>query len=591
MRLFDKRFTRALQMALAVLLVLSARSSASQLTVYPDSVHFTTEVGVSTNYTVYVSDGRDSSQLPHTPLTDANVWITGSSDYRLGSDSIISFFGESRIVVDYEASSLTPSSAILHIQGDSNTVEVYMTGNPPDHQNLTFNGVQNFGILTAGVTKCDSETLYNPNGFSVTVTSLKVQSQNVDCQLTNTPSLPFTLGAYQRVNFDACLVGKSSLGPDTNELSATIQADYTYPNGSDVAYYTIGCEELPLDSTCLSVSSLYLGDCNIGTTSHVVNSITNRTSSDVTVDSIVLVNGDISEFALTSSEFPMTIHADAQSYFHVAFTPPSSADQGQTYSAGILIYAIGTSEAGTPCEALGATVSGTATIPIVDSVILDAPPGGASTITFTTSLAKSRYLIFIKNDTSVSINPEMLQITDSGSDAYFNTPGTKSVNIYDSAIAPGATTYDSPIIMTLDVPDTGTYNIDMALTYQVLRAEGKMEITSSPVYNYHLVAHRVPAIVAGVSQSQTAPAPFTLYPNPAHGDVTVTVPTGVNSTIEIYDILGNLLLSTQSNGPFIWNGETSAGTVVPNGTYIVRVRQAIAGTEMTTSSKQLMFLR
>jgi hypothetical protein len=590
MRPFDKNMLRAF--AFAAMTVLSARSYASQITAYPDSVNFTSEVGAHTSASVYVSDGRDSSQFPHTPLTDANVWITGNSDYSLGSDSIISFFGATTVIVDYTASSLTPSSAVLHIQGDSNEVDVYLTGTPPNHVNLSFEGVEYFGQLYPGVSKCDSVTLYNPNSFSVTVTSLTITSQNADCQLNSIPTLPFTMTGYQRINFDACLTAKADSGRDSTNISATIAAYYTYPNGSDIAYDDLDGYVAPLDSNCLTLSSLYLGDCTIGSTINAENSVTNTTSSDVTIDSIVFTSGDASDFGITASEFPLTLPAGATGNFHLSFTAPSSADQGENYSAGVLVYSTGTSGAGTPCGAMAATVSGTATIPIVDSITLDAPPGGNSTINLSTKLAKSRYLIYVMNDTSVSIDPEMLQITDTGSNAYFNTPGNESVTFNDSAwIAPGTTTYYDPIVMTLDVTDTGTYNIDMTLTYQVQRADGKIEITSVPVYNYHIVAHYVPTNPpAAVNTSSQPSMDFSIMPNPAHGDVTIALPTGVTSTIEIYDVLGNLMMRQQGSVSLVWNGATSTGDMVPEGAYIVRVSTAGSG-GVSTSSKQLMIMR
>ena len=144
--------------------------------------------------------------------------------------------------------------------------------------------------------------------------------------------------------------------------------------------------------------------------------------------------------------------------------------------------------------------------------------------------------------------------------------------------------------MTLDAPDTGTYNVDMTLTYQVLRADHKTEITSEPVYNYHIIAHRVPAATSLVSEPQQLSADFSINPNPAHGDVTITVPENVNSQIEIYDILGNLILSTKTNGSFVWNGATSAGVIIPNGAYIVRVREMSTNGQIVTASKRLMYV-
>src|SRR5579862_1979808 len=123
MRLFDTNIRSSVYpiarmwiFALSALAILSSRSSASKIGAYPDSVNFTTHVGVYTSSTVIVSDGRDSNQFPHAPLTAAIMWITGSSDYSLGSDSVLSFFGQTYVVVAYTASSLSPSSAVLHIQ-------------------------------------------------------------------------------------------------------------------------------------------------------------------------------------------------------------------------------------------------------------------------------------------------------------------------------------------------------------------------------------------------------------------------------------------------------------------------------------------
>src|ERR1019366_751398 len=167
MRLYEKSMTRSLMSVFATLTVLSTQAFASHLVAYPDTVRFTSGVGVLSTYNVFVTDGRDSSQFPHTPLTLANVWITGSNEFNLGSDTIIDFFGNTYVVVQFDASNTSPSSAVLHIEGDSNAITVVLIGNPPNHQNLSFTGQQDLGVLTPGVTKCDSVILYNPNAFSV----------------------------------------------------------------------------------------------------------------------------------------------------------------------------------------------------------------------------------------------------------------------------------------------------------------------------------------------------------------------------------------------------------------------------------------
>ncbi len=227
---------------------------------------------------------------------------------------------------------------------------------------------------------------------------------------------------------------------------------------------------------------------------------------------------------------------------------------------------------------------------IADTVVLDAPPGGASTISLTTNQQLSFHMIYIKNDTSVWINPELLAIADTNSYAYFNSAGTETVAMHD-LILPGDTSINTPIVLTLDVPDTGTYTIDMALTYKAASALRKTEITSIPAYNYPVVVHRVPAGEASVSELSQASADFTINPNPARGEVAITVPLDINSTIQIYDVLGNLMMSRQVNGPFVWDGETTMGEIIPNGAYIVRVREVSGSGEVSGASKELLYMR
>ena len=585
--------TRSLMSVFATLTVLSTQAFASHLVAYPDTVRFTSGVGVLSTYNVFVTDGRDSSQFPHTPLTLANVWITGSNEFNLGSDTIIDFFGNTYVVVQFDASNTSPSSAVLHIEGDSNAITVVLIGNPPNHQNLSFTGQQDLGVLTPGVTKCDSVILYNPNAFSVSIMSLTIAGQHANCQITDFTTA-FVLGAGRSITFYPCVTAEPDSGRDTLSAGGTIVADYTYANGgSDSADYTISGYVLPLDSTCLSIGyPIDFGGCYDGATSSQPIATANTTSADVTVDSIIIVNGDTAEFQIPQTQFPITLPGGSTSgSFNASFSPPNTATHGEQFSAGIVIYSTGKSKGGFPCIELAGTLVGEAQVLLADTIVLNAPPGGASTINISTNRTMSRHAIYINNDTTVSINPISLQLTDSNQDAYFGSAGNELANIYDSLIAPNANPYlFNPIIMTLDAPDTGTYNVDMTLTFQILRADRKTEITSEPVYNYHIVAHRLPSAASSVSQSAPPVAEFSINPNPAHGEVTISLPTDVSSMIEIYDILGNLIISTKANGSFVWNGATSAGVMIPNGAYIVRVRETRTNGQIVTASKRLMYL-
>ncbi|MFI5265112.1 MAG: hypothetical protein ACHQM6_11395, partial [Candidatus Kapaibacterium sp.] len=47
---------------------------------------------------------------------------------------------------------------------------------------------------------------------------------------------------------------------------------------------------------------------------------------------------------------------------------------------------------------------------------------------------------------------------------------------------------------------------------------------------------------AGLNEASSQSAGFSINPNPASGEVTISLPSGKNSMVEIYDVLGNLVL-------------------------------------------------
>jgi len=98
-----------------------------------------------------------------------------------------------------------------------------------------------------------------------------------------------------------------------------------------------------------------------------------------------------------------------------------------------------------------------------------------------------------------------------------------------------------------------------------------------------------PASPAGVSESLPQSTGFTINPNPSHSEITISLPLGNNSTVEIYDVLGNLVLRKVASGEFVWDGGWQNS--VPNGAYIVRVTERGADGASIVSSKRLLFVR
>jgi hypothetical protein len=108
----------ALVMA-ALVLSVSSRAYGYWISVYPDSVVTTAAVGNSTDAYVYISDGRDTSQS--LPLGTVHVYLTGSSQFTMMTDSILQFAGETYIRLRYTPTDLYTATGQLRTVGDSNT--------------------------------------------------------------------------------------------------------------------------------------------------------------------------------------------------------------------------------------------------------------------------------------------------------------------------------------------------------------------------------------------------------------------------------------------------------------------------------------
>ena len=87
---------------------------------------------------------------------------------------------------------------------------------------------------------------------------------------------------------------------------------------------------------------------------------------------------------------------------------------------------------------------------------------------------------------------------------------------------------------------------------------------------YQIQAVQLPA--AGVSTTvATAPMDFSIVPNPSSGPVTIQIDNSQTVKIEVFDILGNELVSLNGSTSISWSGRDQSGMQLPSGAYIVRV--------------------
>jgi len=561
--------------AAALFLSVSQRAYGYTISVWPDSVTMTAAIGSSTDAYIYLSDSRDTSL--NLPLGTVYVSLSGSSQFTMLTDSLLQFAGETVIRVRYSPTGSGEATGQVRIVGDSNTAYVMLTGTPITHVAPQIT-VVNFDTLRQGHQRCADFSVYNPNADSIWITqvTLTVNPPN-GYSLENLVSLPAGIASHQTLTMGQLC----ALATSDSELYGNLRITYNYGSGTDETDVTLYSGVEQPQTECVSASGGDFGPALEGTSVTKSITFTNTSNSTVSLDSAEIVSGDYAQFAINSPAFPHSIAAGSSADVSITFAAPNSSTKNY-YSATFGAMVHGQSIDSLPCNSVSVPLSASVYLPVVDSITLDAPPG-TSTISITAHTQRSQHAIFIYNAGTSVLAFQYLTIGDSTL-AYFGSQGNESAELYDDTASPGSTY--GPILLTLDAPDTGTYNLDLTLTYSIQQAHQKGAIPTSSSYTYKVIAHRLPPISESVSEPNApAAADFALMPNPARDEVTIVLPDNGASTVEIYDVLGNLVLNKVAQGNFVWNGETGAGALA-NGTYIVRVSQG-----NHTNSKRLVIVR
>lgn len=338
---------------------------------------------------------------------------------------------------------------------------------------------------------------------------------------------------------------------------------------------------------CLSFGSAKLAPIAEGASENGVDTILNVTDSTAIIDSVKVVQGDTSSFVFNFPSFPQSILPHSGLPLSFTYRVPSPGIK-YSYYVGLTVWVHGMSPDGFACNQGAGYSEGSLLIPW-DTILLDLPPTASDTLTLDVHAAITGHALVIRNATAGRIFLQDMQITDASNAAAFQNYGgphcrypsyNRNDFCFDDTLVPFATS--DTAFMTLSEPDSGTYNVNLSVNYaNALTAQ-----------TYTIRAHYVRPQKSGVTISHPiASAEFSMRPNPARDEVTISLPTDGQSTIEIFDVLGNLLLRQNASGDFVWRGEALAGQSVPNGTYIVRVSQRAADGTVAAQSKRLMLMR
>ncbi len=576
MRLAMKPFVFAFVLTAALCVGLTSQGYGYVIS-GPDSLGMSARVGTSSDGYVWISDGLDSNAK--LPAGTIHISLSGNSEFSLVSDSVVQFLGVTTIRVRYNASSGTDAFGELTVVGDSNTVHVQLIGVPISHYGPEIN-TSNYDSLRSGVEECQNFGLYNKDIDTIWITNIVLiddPAPGTQWSLKNVASLPtFVPGNSAWSLGELCALATAS----DSSLSGQLWIYYRLGNTTDSIMADLYGRRSPLDSRCVTVAGTVDVSASEGQTVSSSFLLTNTTDSSIYLDGAQIV-GDTDEFAITSPQFPLVLERDSSVVVYVSYSVPSPAASDNYYGT-FEAEVYGTSVDGVSCDPVRVALSGSVSIPVVDSITLDVPPG-TNSLSITAHAEKTRHAIFIHNAGSNALLLEHLGATAADTNVRVSFPPyDDGIYIYDS-LAAGATSQE--LLMTLEAPDTGTYDLTMTLTYTVQQSHPKEEHTSSSTLTYNVIAHRLPPVTEGVSEPKTTPViDFTLSPNPARDEVTIGVPEGP-STIEIYDVLGNRVFREAAQGSLTWDGR-SGGAPVANGAYIVRI-----STPLGTSSKRLMLQR
>jgi hypothetical protein len=93
---------------------------------------------------------------------------------------------------------------------------------------------------------------------------------------------------------------------------------------------------------------------------------------------------------------------------------------------------------------------------------------------------------------------------------------------------------------------------------------------------------------AGVRLQNAAEPKIMLSPNPSHGPVAIAISDANIKSIDIYDMLGNLIASEMNSNLWVWDGKMTDGNTASDGTYFIRVSgETTSGAQFVKTTKLL----
>jgi hypothetical protein len=318
--------------------------AAGALTATPSSVSFgTVQTGSSTQNSVTITNSGSTS------ITISSASITGTGYTMSGLTTPLTLTAGQTAILKVTLAPTAAGTATGNVAINSNasnaTLNIPLTATvaAPGSVTATPSSVS-FGSVQVGNTQLVSETLKNPGGTSVTISSAAVTGSAFT---VSGLTLPMTLAAGQSFTFG---MNYTPTGTGASSGSLLITSNATIPNLT----LTLSGTGTSVGALAVNPTALSFGSVTVNNNSALTGQLV-ATGGSVTVTSIGSNSG---EFIVSGVTLPVTVNPGTNVGFTVTFTPQASGA-----ASGNITVA---SNASNP--SLVETVSGTGAAPIQHSV-------------------------------------------------------------------------------------------------------------------------------------------------------------------------------------------------------------------------------
>src|SRR5581483_162173 len=312
--------------------------------------------------------------------------------------------------------------------------------------------------------------------------------------------------------------------------------------------------------------------------------LTNRTNGTVTISGATLSGGDASAFTIGNNQFPMTLQSGQEGQLLVTFNP-TGMNGAPSFGSTINLTLTGNSATCGPVSihVEGVAVPGAGGNGLRDTSTVDLGLGltgnGSNVIAITNPNPSLNACV---NDTIVFTNTTNSTMTISN----VLIPTNSNITLINTSMA-------TPITLAAGQSFNAVVQFCGNQTTGQVFDEPLFVATNQSIQpqTFQIQAVDAPS-AAGVTDAAPAPTvDLGISPNPSSGDVEISITNALNSKVEVYDILGNLIASFNGSENMSWNGTDGTGSSLPSGVYIVRVSGRDLIGQQFRVSKQLVIQR